>query len=76
MAQALSTAAVLIITCCRADYLDRTMESITSNLNGYTPTLYISQDKNEPDVNFTYCGQTPFFIACNHGKYGVVQHAR
>ena len=30
-------------------------------------------NKNEPDVNFTYCGQTPFFIACNHGKYGVVQ---
>ena len=30
-------------------------------------------NRNEPDVNFTYCGQTPLFIACNHGKFGVVQ---
>ena len=30
-------------------------------------------NKNEPDVNFTYCGQSMLFIACNHGKYGVVQ---
>lgn len=64
MAQALSTAAVLIITCCRADYLDRTMESITSNLNGYTPTLYISQDKNEPDVNAVDRTATPMRCSC------------
>ena len=24
-------------------------------------------------VSRRYCGQTPLFIACNHGKYGVVQ---
>eukprot|EP01052_Picozoa_sp_SAG31_P032624 SAG31_NODE_3596_length_4087_cov_28.925025_4_plen_128_part_00 len=41
---------MLVVTCCRADYLERTMKSITSNLNGYTPTIYISQDKNEADV--------------------------
>ena len=30
-------------------------------------------NKNEPEINFTYCGQTPFFYACNHGKVGVVK---
>ena len=30
-------------------------------------------NKNEPEINFTYCGQTPFFYACNHGKTGVVK---
>jgi len=40
---------------------------------GDSPELMHVLSRNEPDVNFTYCGQTPLFVACNRGKRGVAR---
>jgi hypothetical protein len=46
----MATAGVVIITCCRADYLQRTLTSVFANMDGHTPTVYVSQDKQQSDV--------------------------
>ena len=46
----MATAGIVIITCCRADYLERTLQGVFDNMDGHSPAVYVSQDKQEADV--------------------------
>ena len=46
----LDTAGVVIIAYDRADYLDRTLQTLFSRMGSYSPAVYVSQDKNVAEV--------------------------